>query len=182
MHQNVLVKDSEYFKRALEGPWVEGQERVFSFTFDDFTAADMGRFVSLLYMDSLAPKSLAEALRDHECMELVCIWRMADYLQTPAIKARTLEALKARVAWWAGLFTSKRSWRADKKSDRLEEVQRCCDLVRQLEPDIDELAVLRKEFVEACSKNICRDALEAFFDEEPALARELALEIVPRRK
>ncbi|KAL2758950.1 hypothetical protein ACRALDRAFT_1069109 [Sodiomyces alcalophilus JCM 7366] len=156
VHENILAKGSRYFKKALKGPWLEGQERVFSFTFNDLTAAEMGRFVSLLYQNSLKPTAVPELLNTYKAVEIVRTWHMANYFEDSAVKAESITCLKSRIQTWTLCFTGA-AWTLAKKSDKDTRIMLVCNLYKQLTPDINEFSTLRKELVEGCDIQYPKD-------------------------
>lgn len=81
IHKNVLIQDSAYFRRALDGPFSES--RTNSIDLDDIPAKHFGLYVSVIY--SLALKRTDFTLLDvwqHPEKRFICsiltLWRLGD--------------------------------------------------------------------------------------------------------
>ncbi|KAJ4397099.1 hypothetical protein N0V93_001323 [Gnomoniopsis smithogilvyi] len=96
VYKAFLVKDSKYFERALEGPFVDGETQTIEVG-DDVTAKDFGYYIDALYRSFFArgafqfrPRQQAGLSRMELCLRL---WRLSDKFLNRPMQAIAREAL-----------------------------------------------------------------------------------------
>lgn len=82
VHQALLVKDSDYFEKALNGPSLEGQTQTIDLGYD-VSSAHFGVYVDVLYR-SYVVKNYVYRAQDSDtrdvvtCRQALWLWRLAD--------------------------------------------------------------------------------------------------------
>lgn len=126
IHKNILVQGSEYFKKALDGPFTEGQTNLIDL--DDIPAGDFGLYVSAIYPLALSRSKLA--LQDilpldnpgsrshHTWRPILILWQMGDRFLNPKVMSIARAELDAKlstysVSEWKMIYerSSEASWR-----------------------------------------------------------------------
>lgn len=84
VHKELLVKDSAYFDKALNGPFLEGETQIIDLgTNADITAEQLGIYVEVLYHSYFDPgyKYRAHTPKQRHvvtCRQALWLWRLAD--------------------------------------------------------------------------------------------------------
>lgn len=95
-HKDFLCHYSEYFDKALNGPFIEGQSMVVTLKEDNPEAFAV--FLDWIYTQKLDANPLIvgskEPMGYHEAMALfVRVWCLADYLQVPGLQNLAMDAV-----------------------------------------------------------------------------------------
>ncbi|PSN62365.1 hypothetical protein BS50DRAFT_452829, partial [Corynespora cassiicola Philippines] len=102
-HQSILTARSEFFRRALNGPWKESQMR--AITLSDESAEAFGLYLHGIYTNQFAVRagnleSIRTVGRDHYIAEIYLeyqllfeIYVLADFLQDLKAKNSLMEAI-----------------------------------------------------------------------------------------
>lgn len=85
VHQALLCHESPYFRRALDGPFKESQERLFTFEEDDPN-------IFALFVNWLYGQELADEKREEVC-QLPYLWTLADRILVPKLQRDVINVL-----------------------------------------------------------------------------------------
>ena len=102
IHKNVLVQHSEYFKKALDGPFIEGQTNLINL--DDIPAHDFGLYVGTIYplalsrseleLQNIWPIQNPENHPQHPWKPILLLWQMGDRF----LNVKVMSIAKAELA------------------------------------------------------------------------------------
>lgn len=178
MNTNVLTEGSDYFKALFNTPSPplpkgEGEGRVIRLKYQNFNPADMGRFISLLYMSAQAPARMRGLFKTFKAVDVVRILRMADSFQAPSIKKHGVDALKVKMVELAEALTLP-SWAEPPSQVVVESVTQACELYKRLSVGTPEMAGLRDQLIAECMKHgITRRDYTMVRDRNGVMAREV---------
>lgn len=92
MHRDLLVSKSEFFRAALEGPWIEGETG--NVTLKDTEIPEFEVFVHWLYCNAIErPRSLEASWRINDWAMLVNLWCTGDALMSIPFKNAIMDVM-----------------------------------------------------------------------------------------
>lgn len=97
VHKELLVKDSFYFHKALNGGFVEAETQ--EIDFDDILPADFGWYIDLVYRSFFVPNFI---LRKEQVggslstRQLLALWQLSDRFLNTKLVALVKESLQHR--------------------------------------------------------------------------------------
>ncbi|ROW09023.1 hypothetical protein VMCG_02857 [Cytospora schulzeri] len=101
LHKDILTKDSAYFQRALDGPFIEGQTQ--SIDLDDIEPKHFGLYASLVYPTSVVTGTVRlsdvwtlRTMTKWFWTDLLRLWQLADRFLNSKIKEIAKSALFER--------------------------------------------------------------------------------------
>lgn len=91
VHESIICGSSEYFKRALNGPWRESKER--RVVFEDVESDTFNTYVNFLYRDKIPVRSNLKDETDETFLLLAKAYVLGDMLQDGRFKDASLDAI-----------------------------------------------------------------------------------------
>lgn len=139
IHKDVLIEQSDYFAKALDGPFSEGQTD--SIDLDDIPASDFGLYVSVMYASALNRADLAlqdlwpldadDGLVRHGWPLILLLWQLGDRFLNQDVISIAEGELHAKVCVysvrnWQKMYERRSEATLKARMIRLQDAYRLC--------------------------------------------------------